>query len=115
MFAYIHFTDKLLKLTSSGQDDLKDITNVQDVIEEVLSRLSKFGDSNQVHLWKEELFKDKVVTRQDVLEWYESIRQQYGARFEGHEACVKRIPAFLADLDELPPPMAIATCGWCSR
>ena len=98
-----------------GPDRLRDLDNVQDVMEEVLSRLTKFGDSDQVHIWKEDLFREKDVTKEHVLQWYEKLRTQYGTRFEGHEACVKQVPAYMVDMDALPQSMAITSCGWCTR
>lgn len=90
---------------------------MEELIGRILIDLGKFGSDVQVHDWKNQLFSSTVdyTNREEVMEWYGSIRMQYGPRLHGYESCTKQFPLFLVDYEALPQYDTLYKCGWCTR
>lgn len=90
---------------------------MEDVIDYILNDLRNFGSDEQVHEWKNQLLGSMVdyTNREAVMEWYGTLKKQYGPRLTGYESCVKEFPLFLADTEALPQFDTLFKCGWCSR
>ena len=90
---------------------------MEDLIGRILVDLRKFGSEEQVFDWKNQLFSSTVdyTNREEVMEWYGTIKKQFGPRLTGYESCAKEFPLFLADFEALPQYDTLYKCGWCSR
>ena len=53
--------------------------------------------------------------KDDIIEWYETIRQQYSPRLIGHESCVKAVPLYMADFKSLSKFDTMDLGCWCRR
>ena len=104
-------------LPGLGDEDFDSIDDLEQLIGVILNKLEQFGDEEQVHEWRNELFSGgKDYTNRDiVLDWYDSIKKQFGPRLEGYESCIKDIPLFLGVPEALPQYDTLTNCGWCTR
>ena len=108
-----------LFLSSANTDgnEFENIDDMEGLIGRILTELRNFGNEEQVFEWKDQLFSSAVdyTNREEVMEWYGTLKKQYGPRLIGHESCTKEFPLFLVDFDSLPQFDTILKCGWCTR
>ncbi len=109
----------LLFPTSVGDDfDLNSIESIEELIGAVLDNFAKFASDDQVNKWREQLVKGDHVdynNRDSILEFYETIKMQYGPHHVGNESCINDITLYLADFKLLSRYGTIGQCGWCGR
>ncbi len=114
---YTHSSINLAFLASSENVDLYSIESVEDLIGAVLDRFAKFATEYQVNRWRSELFTGSIdyTNRDSIMDWYESIRLQYGPHLVGFESCRKSYAPYLADYQSLPQYNNMEGCGLCSQ
>ncbi len=107
----------ILLLHQLGDDDFESIDDTELLIGMILEQLELFGTDEQIRKWRNELFMGTIdyTNRELVIEWYATIKRQYGPRLEGHESCINEIPLFMGVPDSLPQYDTLTICGWCTR
>ena len=107
----------LTVIASSETVDLYSIESVEDLIGAVLDRFAKFATEYQVNRWRSELFTGNIdyTNKDSIMDWYESIRLQYGPHLVGFESCRKSYVPYLIEYQSLPEYSTMEDCGLCSR
>ena len=133
-FAYFHlipsrcFTraNVLLKTTqcigihSNVGEDSPEQEDDRQFLAEILNKLQSIAMSReQWFTWRNELFNPQTVdytNRDEVMNWFSAINNQFGPRLVGQEPCIKKINRFQADPGVLPKSGALTNCrDGCSR
>ena len=90
---------------------------MENLIGAILDELSNIGTPKELDEWRNYLFSGTVDynDRNEVLEWFDGIKQRHSPRMEGYQSCIKQVPLYKALPQNLPQYDILTGCGWCSR
>lgn len=98
-------------------EDFENIDVMESLIGAILAKLQNIGTEQQMAEWRNQLFGSTLdyTDREEVLLWFESIKQQYGPRLEGYQSCINEVPLYRALPENLPQYDILTGCDWCPR
>ena len=82
-----------------------------------MERLGKFGSHEQLYEWRNQLVGGSIdySNKDDIIQWYDAIRQQYSPRLVGYESCTKAVPLYVTDFQSLSQFDTMDLGCWCRK
>ena len=113
----LQLTDLAGHPTPGNDEDFESIDDMENLIGVILNKLQSMGTDKQFNEWRNQLFSGMFdyTDRDEVLEWFDTIKQHYGPRMEGYQSCINQVPLYKGIPQNLPQYDVLTGCGWCSR